>query len=99
VAPGRRRARRARGQAAARPDFQANVAGTNGASGQIDGDRLVYQQFKGHTSNILFFDLEAKHRSNPPPGVNTHKWEYWPKAEGNLLLFARLYPDRSTSAS
>jgi hypothetical protein len=72
--------------------FTVDAAGTNGAMGSIDGDRLVYQQFKGSTSDIKFFDLKSKQRSNPPSGVNTDKWEYWPKVDGDLLLFARQYP-------
>ena len=38
--------------------FKVNAAGTNGANGGIDGDVLVYQQFKFKRSDLKFFDLE-----------------------------------------
>ena len=71
--------------------FKVNAAGTNGANGSIDGDVLVYQQFRFKRSDLKFFDLVDRSRSSPPAGVNTDQWEYWPSMSGNWLLFARLY--------
>ena len=70
--------------------FQVNAEGTNGANGDIDGDLLVYQQFRGKRSDIRFFDLAGQQRSSPPRGVNTGQWEYWPSLSGDHLLFGRL---------
>jgi Divergent InlB B-repeat domain len=71
--------------------FKVNAPSTNGANGEIDGDRLVYQQFKRGASDLKFFDLSSKGRSNPPRRVNTDQWEYWPSLSGRWLLFGRLY--------
>jgi hypothetical protein len=71
--------------------FKVNAPSTNGANGEIDGDRLVYQQFKHGASDLKFFDLSSKGRSNPPRRVNTDQWEYWPSISGRWLLFGRLY--------
>jgi hypothetical protein len=71
--------------------FKVNAPSTNGANGEIDGDRLVYQQFKRGASDLKFFDLSSKRRSNPPRRVNTDQWEYWPSLSGRWLLFGRLY--------
>ena len=71
--------------------FRVNARGTNGANGEIDGDVLVYQQFRGRNSDLKFFDLADRQRSSPPAGVNTDQWEYWPSMSGDHLLFARLY--------
>jgi len=71
--------------------FKVNARSTNGANGEIDGDRLVYQQFKRGASDLKFFDLSSKRRSNPPRRVNTDQWEYWPSLSGRWLLFGRLY--------
>ena len=71
--------------------FKVNAAGTQGANGGIDGDVLVYQQFKRKRSDLKFFDLDTRTRTSPPAGVNTDQWEYWPSFSGDWLLFARLY--------
>jgi Divergent InlB B-repeat domain len=71
--------------------FKVNAPSTNGANGEIDGDRLVYQQFKRGASDLKFFDLSSKGHSNPPRRVNTDQWEYWPSLSGRWLLFGRLY--------
>lgn len=71
--------------------FRVNPPDKNGANGGIDGDRLVYQQFSRRKSNLRFFDLVQRVHRNPPPGVNTVQWEYWPSMSGQWLLFGRLY--------
>ncbi len=73
--------------------IRVNPRGTNAANGGIDGDTLVYQQFAGSRSDLRFFDLGSRRRTDPPDGVNTRAWEYWPSLSGDLLLFGRLYPD------
>lgn len=73
-----------------RPAFQANAADTSAALGGIDGTRLVYQQFKGSQSDLKFVNLETRRRSNPPDGVNTAAWEFWPSLDGDLLLLGRI---------
>jgi len=70
--------------------FRVNPAGTNAANGDIEGDLLVYQQFEGGRSGLRFFNLATRERSDPPPGVNTDAWEYWPSTSGRWLLFGRL---------
>ena len=68
--------------------FKVNPPGTEGATGDLDGTTLAYQQYaKG--SDIQFFDLVTHKRSSPPPMVNTKRWEYWPKYQAPWLLFAR----------
>jgi hypothetical protein len=69
--------------------FKVNARGTQGAMGGIDGTTLAYQQF-GRRSDIKLFDLVTRTRSNPPSGVNTRRWEYWPDIRQPWLLFARL---------
>ena len=72
------------------PRFKVNAAGTSGRAGGIDGPTLAYQQFV-RGSDIKFFNLKTRRRANPPSGVNTKQWEYWPRGfERPWLLFARL---------
>jgi len=88
----------------ARPDGQArirlNADGWNGAMGGIDGNVVAIEQFKGDFSawvrkgkgqaDIKLFDLTTKQRSEPPTGVNTKNWEFWPSIDGSWLLFGRV---------
>ena len=68
---------------------RVNARRTRGANGGIDGDLLVYQQYRGDSSNIHFFDTPDARRSKPPSGVNTKHWEYWPSVSNERLLFGR----------
>ncbi|MGH2730430.1 MAG: hypothetical protein ACRDJI_07440, partial [Actinomycetota bacterium] len=70
--------------------FKVNARKTQAANGGIDGDTLVYQQYKGGQSDLKLFDLQARKRTNPPKKVNTTQWEYWPSISGHWLLFGRL---------
>jgi len=80
--------------------FQVNSSHTQGSMGGIDGTTLVYQQRRGSSrvfieegqgrSDIKFYDLGARQRSDPPSGVNTSAWEYWPSLSGDWLLFGRI---------
>ena len=71
--------------------FRVNPAGTRGAMGGIDGTTLVYQEFRfsPDLSDLMFFDLATRERSDPPTGVNTLRWEYFPSISGEWLLFGR----------
>jgi hypothetical protein len=71
--------------------IRLNLAGTRGAMGGIDGDTLVYQQFRFNpdVSDLKFFNLTTRTRSNPPVGVNTGQWEYFPSISEPWLLFGR----------
>jgi hypothetical protein len=68
---------------------KANRRGTSGANGGIDGRVLVYQQFRRNRSDLKFFDVITNDRTQPPSGVNTSAWEYWPSISGDWLLFGR----------
>jgi len=70
---------------------KVNAPGTNGANGDIAGNLLVYQQFRGGRSDLKFFDLSDRKRSPLPGKINTGRWEYWPSMSGDWLLFARRY--------
>jgi hypothetical protein len=70
--------------------FRVNAKGLNGANGDIEDNRLVYQQFRRKRSGLRFFDLTTHEQSRPPSGVNTEQWEYWPSLSGQWLLFGRL---------
>ena len=71
--------------------FKVNAAGTEGALGGIDGTTLAYQEyeFKRGLSDIKLFDLETLTKTDPPTGVNTTNWEYWPDISRPWLLFVR----------
>ncbi len=70
--------------------FKVNPDGTNAANGAVDGDVLVYQQWAGGRSDVKFFDLGTRSRTSAPSDVNSEQWEYWPKMDGQWLLFGRL---------
>ncbi|MGH2767031.1 MAG: prealbumin-like fold domain-containing protein, partial [Actinomycetota bacterium] len=76
-----------------RPDggspIRANRGGKNGALGDIDGERLVYQEFRKRKSDLFFFNLTTGQRSRLPKAVNKRHWEYWPSLSDPWLLFAR----------
>lgn len=46
--------------------FRVNTTRVNGANGDIDGDVLVYQQFRRRTSNLRFFDLVGRFTAARP---------------------------------
>jgi hypothetical protein len=74
------------------PKFRVNALHTQGEMGGIDGTTLVYQQevpSRG-VSDLKLFDLSSHQRTNPPAGVNTTSWEYWPSISGEWLLFGRI---------
>jgi hypothetical protein len=75
------------------PRIRVNHVGTQGFSGGIDATTittLIYQQVKGHQSDIKLFNLMTHVRSDPTVGVNTPAWEYRPTISGPWILFGRL---------
>lgn len=77
------------GQQEGQPPFKINALGTSGFGGGIDGTTLVYQQIKKHNSDLRFFDLVNRRRTNMRPGINTSRWEWGPSMSGDWLLFGR----------
>jgi uncharacterized repeat protein (TIGR01451 family) len=71
------------------PRFRVNAPNTIGWGGGLDGSLLAYQQLYKGQSSIKLYDLANRVRSNPPAGVNTRQWEYWPRISGEWLLFGR----------
>jgi hypothetical protein len=74
---------------------KVNGKGTQGAMGGISGNLVVYQQFRGKSSNIKFYKLATGKRFSPAIYINTKRWEYWPSMSGGWVLFGR----RNLSAS
>ncbi len=70
-------------------EVRVNPRRTQAAMGGVDGTTLVYQEFRGERSNLRFYDMDNEKRFNPPGGVNSKQWEYWPSLSGRWLLFAR----------
>jgi hypothetical protein len=64
--------------------FRVNPRRVNAANGDIDGDVLVYQQFRAGDSKLKLFDLLDKSHSNLPSEANSRNWEYWPSHSGDL---------------
>lgn len=77
------------GQQDGQPPFRINALKTSGFGGGIDGTTLVYQQVRNYDSNLRFFDLVNRRRTNAPPGINTSRWEWGPTMSGGWLLFFR----------
>ncbi|MGH2675058.1 MAG: TolB family protein, partial [Actinomycetota bacterium] len=69
--------------------IKVNGGRSNGAMGGIDGDLLVYQEFRKRKSDLYFFNLTTGQRSRLPKAVNSRHWEYWPSLSDPWLLFAR----------
>ena len=61
----------------------------NAAMGGIDGDLLVYQQYRKGRSDLFLYDLSTGARSRLPRRVNSRLWEYWPSISEPWLLFGR----------
>jgi hypothetical protein len=62
-------------------DIRVNPVGTRAWTGGIDGNTLVYQEFDDGNSDIRLANLSAfptVTRSDPPPGINTARWEWHP---------------------
>lgn len=74
-----------------------NRPGTQGTLGAIDGDSLVFQEFRGQpavfggngSSRIVLYDLKTGKKTLPPV-ANGSEWEYWPTIRGPWIFFAQL---------
>jgi hypothetical protein len=79
--------------------FRANPKGTWGVMAEIDGTLLAYAEVDvtggTYTSDIRFLDLETREFLEPPEGLNTDQDEWWPRIDGDLLLFKRENPETS----
>ena len=69
---------------------RVNSGRANAAMGGIDGDKLVYQQYRKGRSDLFLYNLTTGVRSRLPGKVNTRLWEYWPSISGPWVLFGRL---------
>ena len=67
--------------------FKVNPRGTNGTMGSLDGSRLIFQQWTRFRSNLKLMDLATRRVTGVR--VNTKHWEFWPRLDGNRVLFAR----------
>lgn len=72
--------------------FRVNPERAQGYMGGFDGTTLAYQHRLRGQSNIKLFDVVTRDRSNPPSGINTERWEYWPTLSDDHYLFGRLAP-------
>jgi hypothetical protein len=61
---------------------------TGGWNGNISGTEAIYQQVVHNQSNIYIYDTGTQTR-HAPPGVNTDSWEFYPRIDGNNVLFGR----------
>ena len=68
---------------------RVNAGRTNAAMGGIDGNLLVYQQYRKGKSDLFLYDLTTGGRSRLPQRVNSRLWEYWPSISEPWLLFGR----------
>jgi len=75
-----------------RPDgaspVRVNPGRSRAAMGDFTGNRLVYQQYRKHRSDLRFFDLDTGARSKVS-AANSRHWEYWPSVSGEWLLYGR----------
>jgi len=72
---------------AGQPKIQLNRRGL-GWNGNISGTEAIYQQVVRDQSNIYIYDTGSQTR-HAPPGVNTPGWEFYPRIDGNNVLFGR----------
>ena len=72
---------------AGQPKIQLNRRGL-GWNGNISGSEAIYQQVVHNQSNIYIYDTGTQTR-HAPPGVNTDGWEFYPRIDGNNVLFGR----------
>jgi hypothetical protein len=59
-----------------------------GYNGNFSGPDAIYQQIARNNSNIYIYDTTTGTR-HAPPGVNTSGWEFYPRIDGNNVLFGR----------
>jgi hypothetical protein len=71
------------------PVTRVNPLNTRGLTGGIDGDTVIYQQITNGQSDVKMYDLTTQVRTNPPTGINTTAWEYFPDITPDWILFLR----------
>jgi hypothetical protein len=69
--------------------------GVLSAAGGGDARMLAIQQVRGGRSDLKLYDLASGKLRDPPPGVNTHEWEWRGEIYGRWLLFGRVDFGRS----
>src|SRR5215471_19184269 len=85
-------------QSGSGPKIRVNAPGTNGEESSIDGQTLVYYEWKGdYAGDIRKFDLRTHRRSNFPAKVSTVWDEYEPTISGPWLLFTRYFDSTQTT--
>ena len=78
--------------------IKINARRTEGAGGGIDGNLLVYYQYKGRwAGDVLKFDLRTRRRSRFPDKVNSRYDEHHPTISGTWLLFTRYIDTTNTT--
>jgi hypothetical protein len=81
------------------PKIRVNAPGTKGEGGGIDGQTLVYYEWKGNwAGDIREFNLLTHQRSNFPAVVSTQWDEYDPSISGQWVLFTRYISDSQRTA-
>jgi hypothetical protein len=74
------------------PKIKVNARGTEGAGSGIDGNTLVYYEWKGQwAGDIRKFNLQTHRRSNFPAKVSTRWDEYNPSISGQWVFFTRYF--------
>ena len=78
--------------------IKVNPRGMSGGTGGIDGNVLVYSEYKpGYAGDIRKFNLSTHRRSDFPGRVSTRWDEYHPTVSGNWVLFTRwIWTTRTT---
>jgi hypothetical protein len=72
------------------PAFKVNPRNTQGYTGGIDGNRLVYQLvLSANRSDLRLYDLTTRRHLSLPRGVNTTRWECCGTISGDWLLHSR----------
>lgn len=57
-------------------------------------DQVVFQQYRRHRSDLYVYDISSRRRWLVPTPVRSDKWEFWPAASRELILFLRYFGGR-----
>lgn len=71
------------------PVTRVNPLSSRGYPGGIDGNTMIYQQVTSGQSDLRMYDMTTQARTNPPAGINTTDWEYFPAITPDYILFLR----------
>ena len=69
--------------------FRVSPPGTNGFAGGVDGTRLVYQVWRGKSSDLRLYDLARRRQISSLGRLNTPGWEWRPTLSEGRVLFSR----------